>query len=97
MRLPNGRILAVDTPYLSFLEHNEDFPTRAIVDKLFRPGPYLVKVNTLTDGHLEENLREVREPRFPVPHLANWTEAQPINPSEAFTLRWESFTGATLK
>ena len=95
LRLPNGRILDVDMPYLTFLEHDEDFPTRVSMDKLFRSGTYTVEVNTLTDGHLSERLREVREPRFPVPHLLNWTEAQSIDPDEPFALHWQPFVGAT--
>jgi len=95
LHLPRKGTRAVDTDYLDFLEHNENFPTRALADKKFPAGPYAVDFNTLSQGHMSESLRMVAEPRFPIPHLTNWTEAQTIDSTAPFTLQWESFTGVT--
>jgi hypothetical protein len=95
VRLPRKSTRPVDMPYRTFLEHNEDFPTRTLTDRQFPVGPYAVEVNTLTQGQLIESLRMTAEPRFPVPHLTNWTAAQTIDSTAPFTLHWESFAGAT--
>jgi hypothetical protein len=94
VRLPNRTMRGLVEPIQTFLEYNEDFPSRTTMDKVFRSGAYTVTVNTRSDELKVYTLRMTREPRFAVPHLSNWDEAQQIDATAPFALTWDVFEGA---
>jgi hypothetical protein len=94
VQLPAGSSRNLVEPVQTFLEYNEDFPSRTAMDKLFRSGGYFLSVQR-PDGATEAfTLRMTREPRYSVPRLSNWAAAQEIDSALPFELQWEPFTGA---
>jgi len=96
--LPNGSVRKLGygfENYQAFVEYDDDLPSPACMNSLYRPGKYKVTYNTCSQGAGSAVLTLGTERVFSVAWVTNWTEAQSIDPSQAFELRWTPFVGAT--
>ncbi len=94
--LPGGGQRMLEAiPFASgFMYADESPATAAALDTAYPAGTYTLRFNQT--GQPERVIAmnmPVGNP--PIPKIANYTEAQSINASQDFTLRWGAFTGAT--
>lgn len=93
VELPNGTRTSL-TNFGVFTSYYETFSTEAAMDAAFPPGTYTVR---FTQTGLPE--RVVAMPMTasdvpPIPTITNFAEAQAVDPTQDFTLRWGSFSNA---
>jgi hypothetical protein len=70
------------------------FDTTTDRDQFFPDGPYNLQALGF-DGIVEASFNLVPSSLPPIPAVVNYSELQSLDPAQAFTLRWNSFTGAT--
>jgi hypothetical protein len=73
--------------------------SQAVVDANYPTGVYTLRVNTAHDGNkvLLLNLTNSTDAAFPAnaPRIANFNEAQAVDPSANFVVNWDAFAGGT--
>ncbi len=74
---------------------NDHFPTLADLDNSVRPGSYTFHITTANGSNFTATVNIPASAYPNAPHVANWTEAQNIDPFADFTLRWDPMTGGS--
>jgi hypothetical protein len=92
------RVLSLTGPIPGSAFFFETHPTEAALDTAFPGGQYDFQVRSTTDNttvlnHVVLNLPNQGYPA--IPHFSNFAAAQAINPTNAFTLSWDAFAGAS--
>jgi len=88
--LPNNSVKIITNQFGFFTLH-ESYPTEAALESADPPGTYTMR---FTQTGQTERVIPMNMPMIPtsVPMIANYTEAQAIDSTQSFTLRWNSFT-----
>lgn len=93
--LPNATTIPLELDGDKF-DYEDGFNTKAELDSKYPGGTYTLTFYTVHNGIRTANLSLPPSDQYPsTPTIANFTEAQSINPSNNFTLRWNTFTGGT--
>jgi hypothetical protein len=81
-------------PFGGFLFFSDTPASEAALDAAYPGGNYTLR---FTPSGQAERVITMNLPAAwpPVPKVANYTEAQSVNPKQDFTLRWNAFTGAS--
>jgi hypothetical protein len=71
--------------------------SQAAVDACYPTGAYTLRLNTAHDGGNKTLRLNLSTNRFPdhAPRVANFRQAQSIDPTRDFTLLWDAFSGGT--
>lgn len=64
--------------------------TQALLDQAYPSGNYKVDINAALSGSASVSLTAYP----PIPQIANYPQAQAIDPNADFTVQWNAFTGA---
>jgi hypothetical protein len=90
---PNVTKTLEGVPFGGFFVFNEVFDTPAALNTAYPSGNYTLKFTQT--GQSERSITmSMPSSTPPTPKISNFAEAQAINPAQAFTLRWNAFTGA---
>ncbi|MCX8157766.1 MAG: hypothetical protein N3J91_15200 [Verrucomicrobiae bacterium] len=83
--------------------YSEEFPTLAALDaaypsssSIITPSRYTMNMWTLNDGYRSYQLSYAGATIPPTPNILNLTNAQAIEPSQDFTVRWSSLAGGLI-
>ena len=93
--IPPNRTQALEgTPIGGFYFYNDTKDTPALLNAAYPGGAYTLR---FTLSGQAERVVPMTMPAGtpPAPRIENFAEAQAVNATEAFTLRWNAFTGAT--
>jgi len=93
--IPPNRTQALEgTPIGGFYFYNDTKDTPALLNAAYPGGGYTLR---FTLSGQAERVVPMTMPAGtpPVPRIENFAEAQAVNATQAFTLRWNAFTGAT--
>lgn len=91
IELPNGTRSSL-TNFGVFTSFYETSPTEAAMDAAYPPGTYTLRFTQagLPERVVAMNMTESDVP--PIPMIANFAEAQAVDASQDFSLRWGSFS-----
>jgi hypothetical protein len=92
--LPGGDTVAMRSFFGSPYFYFGTFPDAATLTSVFPQGNYVARVERSSDPTIQRTL-DASGTFPPEPELLNHTAAQSIDPETAFTLNWNSFTGAS--
>ena len=97
VQLPNGTniVLSANSDGDS-RDFNRSFEHKPELDAEFPNGNYTMTINGTTDGTKNIVLSLTGDAYPNVPRISNWEATQDLNPTNAFTLTWDSFTGGTV-
>ena len=71
------------------------YTNSASLDATFPTGSYLFTVNSSQSNQQVTVNFPASLTQPPAPHISNYSAAQSVNPSNAFTLSWDAFSGGT--
>ena len=91
---PNITKTLEGVPFGGFFVFNETFDTPAALNAAYPGGNYTLKL-TQTGAAERSIAMSMPGSTPPTPKISNFAEAQAINATRAFTLRWNAFTGAS--
>jgi len=77
------------------LQTNEFFATTNAMDSTYQNGTYNFIITGVNDGVTTAGVSLISGTFPNAPHVSNWTDAQSIVASNAFTLTWDAFSGGT--
>jgi len=90
---PNVSKTLEGIPFGGFFAFNDTRTTAAALNTAYPGGNYTLKFTQT--GQAERSIAmSMPATTPPVPKISNFTEAQAVNAAQAFTLRWNVFTGA---
>ncbi|MCC6231805.1 MAG: Ig-like domain-containing protein, partial [Verrucomicrobiales bacterium] len=93
LTFPGGAVKTLEGLFGTFFVGDE-YATEAAMEAAYPPGAYTLKF-TRTGEAQQSIAMTVPANTIPVPKIANYVEAQSIDPAQPFTLRWNAFTGAS--
>ena len=94
LTLPSGARKELESmPFGSALFYLDEPASGAALEAAYPPGTYTLR---FTRNGEAERVIPMTMPvvNVPIPKIANFAEAQSVNHAQAFTLRWNAFTGA---
>lgn len=93
LTLPNGTKQNHETvPFVGFYMLSGAYSTEAALEAAYPGGSYTLRFQQ--SGQTERSFPMAVPATWPpVPKILNFTEAQAVNASQAFTLQWNPFTG----
>ncbi len=95
LRLPNTSSLTLTNSGDGVFEVNPAFTNKAQLDLALGMGIYNFTIQTLNDGTNRPALMLPFDSYPPTPHIANWPDAQDIEPGFPLTVLWDPFTNGT--
>jgi murein DD-endopeptidase MepM/ murein hydrolase activator NlpD len=96
VQLPGGGSRTLyESPWENIFQTNEWFATTNALNATYQNGTYNFIINGVNDGISTASVSLSSSPYPNAPHVSNWTTAQSIVATNAFTLIWDAFSGGT--
>ncbi len=96
--LPNGNLVNLSRTlenFRGYFVYSQDFPSAAAMNAAFKPGKATLIFESSSGLPEAAVLNLGAEKQISTPYLINWTQAQTIDPTADFGLKWAPFTGAS--
>lgn len=92
---PNAQVVNLSADGDSEFAFQQSFSSQENLDAAFPSGSYTVTMKTVNDGTRTIALSLTGNLYPDTPHVNNFTAAQAVIPSQAFTLTWDAWVGGT--
>ncbi|MBI2928652.1 MAG: Ig-like domain-containing protein [Verrucomicrobia bacterium] len=92
--LPGGAVQTLNPEAASF-SFEDAFTSLSTLNAAYPNGDFRLVMDAVHDGQKSVTLRVSGDAYPSHPRISNFDAAQAVDPSKAFTLRWDAFTGGT--
>ncbi len=92
--LPGGAVQTLNPETTSFF-FEDAFTGLSALNAAYPNGDFRLVMDTVHDGQKSVTLRVSGDAYPSHPRISNFDAAQAVDPSKAFTLRWDAFSGGT--
>ncbi len=92
---PNTQVVNLSPDGDQSYRLEQAFGSQTALDTAFPNGSYTLTMVTMNDGTKAVALSLTGDAYPPTPHISNFTAAQAVDPSQAFTLTWDAWAGGT--
>jgi hypothetical protein len=93
--LPNARTVAPELDNGDAFDFEALYSSQPQLDSFFADGAYQVRFDTVHDGTRTFNFTLTNSTYPNAPQFLNFATTQSVNPSNAFVLSWDAFSGGT--
>lgn len=93
---PNTQVVSLSADGDSSFQFEQSFASLNDLNTAFPSGTYTVTMKTVNDGTKAIALSLTGDLYPDTPHVSNFTAAQAVVPSQAFTLTWDAWVGGTV-
>ena len=92
---PNAQVVSLSADGNSSFAFEQSFASMTELNTAFPSGSYTVTMKTVNDGTKAVALSLTGDLYPDTPHVSNFSAAQAVIPSQAFTLTWDAWVGGT--